>query len=158
MTLIDLTLVCAKLSFIMSEACSSSSNERSSDSNESFGLSSDGFSSSSRDSSVNQQHQENGHGTKVLKVRRVVWKPNVATHLFSIFGRAPATVATNFWWEVQNYKSPHLPPCWRPLSIHMQAPTRGLLPGSSTLNHPGVWPPKSSGFGNIDPLWPFQLD
>ena len=50
MTLIDLSLVCTKFSWIMAEACSLSEEE--SDSNESFGLSSsEGFSSSSSDSS-----------------------------------------------------------------------------------------------------------
>ena len=49
---------------------------------------------------VNQQLKaENGPETKVLKVRRIVWKPNVATHLFSAFARTLATMAADFWRE-----------------------------------------------------------
>ena len=66
-----------------------SSSEQESDSNINFGLSSsDGFSSSATDSSEGDSRtghhkpatlSQNGHGSKILKVRRVQWKPNVAT-------------------------------------------------------------------------------
>lgn len=50
---------------------------------------------------VNQQHYaKNEQGTKVLRLRRVVWKPDVVTRSFSTFARVLATMATNFWWQV----------------------------------------------------------
>lgn len=52
---------------------------------------------------VNQQHYaENEQETKVLRVRRVVWKPDVVTRSFSTFARVLATKATNVWRQVKS--------------------------------------------------------
>ena len=74
---------------MMADACSSSSSEQESDSNESFGqplrmdfraLLATHLKMIHELGAVNQQRNaENRNGTKVLKVRRVVCKPNVAT-------------------------------------------------------------------------------